>query len=49
MRQTHLQEPRVFPLFHALFYKLQRLLEVKTVNGILDLFVAPLEDGVVGA
>lgn len=49
MHQTHLQEPRIFPLFHTLLYKLQRLLKVLTVNGILYLFVAPLEDGVVGA
>jgi len=47
-KNTHPQKPRVLALLHALLDKLQRLLEILRINGILDLVVAPLEDGVVG-
>ena len=46
--KTHLQKPRVFALLHALLDKLQRLLEILRINGILDLVVAPLKNSVVG-
>lgn len=47
-KTTYLQKPRILPLLHALLDKLQRLLEILHINGILDLVIAPLEDGVVG-
>lgn len=45
---TYLKEHRIFALFDALINQIQRLLHVLTVNGILDLLVAPIKDGIVG-
>lgn len=46
--KTHPQKPRILALLDALLAELQRLLQVLPVNGILDLLVAPVEDGVAG-
>lgn len=45
---THFQEARVLSFFDAFIDEVQRLLQVLAVNGVLNLFIAPLEHDVVG-
>ena len=45
---TYLQKHRIFAFLHTLLNKIQRLLHVLTLNGILNLLVAPMEDVVIG-
>lgn len=46
--KPHLHKPRILPLLYTLLDKLQGLLQILRVNGILDLFIAPLKNGFIG-
>lgn len=46
IQHLYLQKPRVLALFYPLINKLQRLLQVSRVDGILDWFIAPVKHDV---
>ena len=44
----YLEKSRVFSLFHAFLDELQSLLQVLSINGVLNLLVPPMKHGIVG-